>query len=81
MIMKTSDPLQKRELLGLLFPDCYLDGQKLIYKIQKPFDKLLVGSKFEEIVDFNKENIAAFSSLANDIHVYHENMKRLAVGC
>lgn len=81
MIMKTSDPLQKRELLGLLLSDCYLDGQKLIYKIQKPFDKLLVGSKFEGIVDFHKENIAAFSSLANDIHVYHENMKRLAAGC
>lgn len=81
MIMKTSDPLQKRELHGLLLSDCYLDGQKLIYKIQKPFDKLLVGSKFDGIVDFHKENIAAFSSLVNDIHVYHENMKRLAAGC
>ena len=47
MIMKMSDPLQKRELLGLILSDCYLDGQKLLYKIQKPFDKLLVGSKFE----------------------------------
>ncbi len=44
-------------------------------------DKLLVDSKFEGIVDFHKENIAAFSSLANSIHVYHENMKRLAAGC
>lgn len=32
MIMKTSDPLQKRELLGLLLSDCYLDGQNLFIK-------------------------------------------------
>lgn len=81
MVMKIANPLQKRELLGLILSDCYLDGQKQLYKIQKPFDKLLVGSKFERILDFHKENIAAFFSLVNDIHVYHENMKRLAVGC
>lgn len=81
MIMKTANPLQKRELLGLILSDCYLDGQKLIYTIQKPFDKLLLSSKFDGIVDFHKESIATFSSLANDIQVYHENMKRLAVGC
>ncbi|CCZ30063.1 unknown [Proteobacteria bacterium CAG:495] len=58
MIMKMSDPLQKRELLGLILSDCYLDSQKLIYKIQKSFDKLLVDSKFDGIVNFHRENIA-----------------------
>lgn len=39
--MKTANPIQQNKLLSLVLEDCYLDEQRLIYKLQKPFDKLV----------------------------------------
>lgn len=77
MIMKTANPFQKKELLSLILSDCYLDGQKLLYKLRKPFDKLLVAPKSKEWLNMQNENVADFTRLSEDIQTYQENMKRL----
>lgn len=40
-IMKTADPKTKNKMLKLLISDCKLSGDKLIYTINKPFDKFI----------------------------------------
>jgi len=40
-IIKSSDPLQQRALLGLLLSDCYIEGRTLKFTLQKPFDSFI----------------------------------------
>ena len=40
-----------------MLSECYLDGQKLIYKLQKPFDKLVNLKSVNTWFDFDKSDI------------------------
>lgn len=40
-IFESSEPLEKRQLLGLLLQNCELDGKKLLYELRSPFDDLI----------------------------------------
>lgn len=40
-LFKSSDVSEKRKIMSLLFPNLILDGQKLVFTVQKPFDKLI----------------------------------------
>lgn len=37
----SSDIDRKRKILKLVFPNIWLDGQKLLYEIKKPFDEFI----------------------------------------
>ena len=43
--MAKATPTQKRELLSLILTDCTVSGQRLNYKLRKPFDKFLNSNK------------------------------------
>lgn len=40
-LFKSSDSGQKRQIVNLLFPNLQMDGEKLVFTLQKPFDRLL----------------------------------------
>lgn len=40
-LFKSSDSSQKRQIVNLLFPNLQMDGEKLVFTLQKPFDRLL----------------------------------------
>jgi len=40
-LFKSSEIDDKRKIVNLLFPNLFLDGQKLVFTLQKPFDKLI----------------------------------------
>lgn len=44
-LMAKATPTQKRELLSLILTDCTVSGQRLNYKLRKPFDKFLNSNK------------------------------------
>lgn len=69
-IMKKADPIQQNKLLRLMLSECYLDGQKLIYKLQKPFDKLVNFKNANTWFDFDKNDIAEYENLAEKVQMY-----------
>ena len=73
-VMKLASPQHKRELLGLLFDNCYLDNKRLTYKLKKPFDKLISPTKGEDWFCVNADNIDDITSLTNDIAHVKSNM-------
>ena len=73
-IMKKATPEQKNNLLGLILKDCYLDGQKLIYALNKPFDKLINIQNSDNWFDFDKSDVPEYESLANQVQMYKIRM-------
>lgn len=69
-IMKTANPMQQNKLLRLMLEECYLDGQKLIYKLRKPFDKLVNLKNADNWFDFDKSDIAEYENLAEKVQDY-----------
>ena len=69
-IMKKADPTQQNKLLSLMLAECYLDGQKLIYKLQKPFDKLVNLKSINTWFDFDKSDIKEYETMAEKVQMY-----------
>ena len=69
-IMKTANPIQQNKLLSLVLEECYLDGHRLIYKLQKPFDKLVNLKSASSWFDFQKEDIKEYENLAEKVQMY-----------
>lgn len=69
-IMKGANPTQKNKLLSLMLAECYLDGQKLIYKLQKPFDKLVNLKNANTWFDFDKSDIKEYEAMAEKVQMY-----------
>lgn len=78
-IMKTANPMQQNKLLRLMLEECYLDGQKLIYKLRKPFDKLVNLKNADNWFDFDKSDIAEYENLAEKVQDYKIEEERLKV--
>ncbi len=43
-IFKSSEPLEKRQLLNFLLQNCKLDGKKLSFELKTPFDTVLLAN-------------------------------------
>lgn len=43
-IFKSSETLEKRQLINHIFQNCYHDGEKLIYKLKEPFNIILANA-------------------------------------
>lgn len=79
-IMKKADPTQQNNLLGLILKDCYLDGQKLVYTLNKPFDKLINIQNSDNWFDFDKSDVPEYENLANQVQMYKTRMNMNAKG-
>ena len=64
-------------LLSLMLAECYLDGQKLIYKLQKPFDKLVNLKNANTWFDFDKSDIKEYETMAEKVQMYKIERERL----
>ena len=73
-IMKKANPEQQNNLLGLILKDCYLDGQKLVYTLNKPFDMLINIKNSDSWFDFGKSDVPEYESLANQVQMYKIRM-------
>lgn len=69
-IMKKATPEQQNNLLGLILKDCYLDGERLIYKLKKPFDMLINLKNSDNWFKFDKSDVPEYESLANQVQMY-----------
>lgn len=69
-IMKEANPTQENKLLSLMLAECYQDGQKLIYKLQKPFDKLVNLKNANTWFDFDKSDIKEYETMAEKVQMY-----------
>lgn len=78
-IMKKADPIQQNKLLSLMLAECYLDGQKLIYKLQKPFDKLVNLKSVNTWFDFDKSDIKEYETMAEKLQMYKVERERLDI--
>lgn len=78
-IMKTANPTQQNKLLSLMLAECYLDGQKLIYKLQKPFDKLVHLKNASTWFDFDKSDIKEYETMAEKVQMYKIERERLEI--
>ena len=76
-IINTANPLQQNKLLNLVLKDCYLDGQKLIYSLQKPFDKLVNLQNAENWFDFDKSDTQEYELLAEQIEDYKLSLENM----
>ena len=75
ILMKTNNPEQQRGLLGLLFEECYLDGKKLVYTLQKPFDKLLKAPNSKGWLAIEENNLSHIASLSNDVKQFKNTLQ------
>lgn len=78
-IINTASPLQQNKLLSLVLKDCYLDGQKLIYNLQKPFDKLVNLQNAENWFDFDKSDIKEYETMAEKVQMYKMDREQLKI--
>ena len=78
-IMKEANPTQENKLLSLMLAECYLDGQKLIYKLQKPFDKLVNLKSVNTWFDFDKSDIKEYETMAEKLQMYKVERERLDI--
>ena len=69
-IMKKATPEQQNNLLGLILDECYLDGERLIYKLKKPFDMLINLKNSDNWFKFDKSDVPEYESLANQLQMY-----------
>lgn len=74
-IMKKADPIQQNKLLNLMLSECYLDGQRLIYTLRKPFDKLVNLKNASTWFDFNKSYIKEYETMAEKVQMYKIRMQ------
>lgn len=75
--MKKADSTQQNKLLSLMLSECYLDGQKLIYKLQKPFDKLVNLKNANTWFDFDKSDTQEYELLAEQIEDYKLSLENM----
>lgn len=75
-IMKEANPTQQNKLLSLMLAECYLDGHKLIYKLQKPFDKLVSLKSVSTWFDFDKSDIKEYETMAEKVQMYKIERER-----
>lgn len=54
----------------------YLNGQKLIYKLQKPFDKLVNLKNASTWFDFDKSDIKEYETMAEKVQMYKVERER-----
>ena len=73
-IMKKANPEQQNNLLGLILDECYLDGERLIYKLKKPFDMLINLKNSDNWFKFDKSDVPEYESLANQVQMYKTRM-------
>ena len=73
-IMKKATPEQQNNLLGLILDECYLDGERLIYKLKKPFDMLINLKNSDNWFDFDKSDVPEYENLANQVQMYKIRM-------
>lgn len=69
-IMKKANPEQQNNLLGLILDECYLDGERLIYKLKKPFDMLVNLKNSDNWFEFDKSDVQEYDRLANQVQMY-----------
>lgn len=69
-IMKKATPEQQNNLLGLILKDCYLDGQKLVYTLNKPFDMLINLKNSDNWFKFDKSDALEYKRLASQVQMY-----------
>lgn len=69
-IMKKANPEQQNNLLGLILDECYLDGERLIYKLKKPFDMLINLKNSDNWFEFDKSDVLEYDRLANQVQMY-----------
>ena len=69
-IMKKADSTQQNKLLSLMLSECYLDGQRLIYTLRKPFDKLINLKNASTWFDFDKSDIKEYKNRTDKVERY-----------
>lgn len=74
-IMKKANPEQQNNLLGLILDECYLDGERLIYKLKKPFDMLINLKNSDNWFEFDKSDVLEYDRLANQVQMYKIRMQ------
>lgn len=73
--MKKANPIEQNKLLSLMLSERYLDGQKLIYKLQKPFDKLVNLKNASTWFDFDKSAVKKYETMAEKVQMYKVERK------
>lgn len=74
-VMSTANPTQQNKLLSLILSECYLDGQKLTYKLRPPFDKLVNLKTAIDWFDLNKSTIAEYENMTDKVERYKEDQE------
>lgn len=78
-VMKKANPTQQNKLLSLMLSECYLDGQKLIYKLQKPFNKLVNLKNASTWFDFDKSDIKEYETMAEKVQMYKMEQEKINI--
>lgn len=71
-IMKTADPLQKNELLKLLFENMTLDGKTLKYTVREPFRSLMQQKNLQDWLNTKSETFNQLQNLSYDVKRFKE---------
>lgn len=71
-VMSAANPTQQNKLLSLILSECYLDGQKLTYKLRPPFDKLVNLKTATDWFDLNKSTISEYENMTEKVERYKE---------
>ena len=66
-IMQKADPAQKNKLLKLLLTDCFLKGDRLEYKIKKPFDTFMSNPKSKSWLKIQPETLPEYQEMTNKV--------------
>lgn len=74
-IMKKANPEQQNNLLGLILDECYLDGERLIYKLKKPFDMLINLKNSDNWFEFDKSDIKEYETMTEKVQMYKIGMQ------
>lgn len=72
-VMSAANPTQQNKLLSLILSECYLDGQKLTYKLRPPFDKLVNLKTATDWFDLNKSTISEYENMSEKVERYKRN--------
>ena len=78
-IMKKANPEQQNNLLGLILDECYLDGQKLVYTLKKPFDKLIFLENSDNWFEFDKSDVHYYENLAHLVQMYRIKLEGIEI--
>ena len=72
-LMNNSDVYQQRKLFALIFEECLLENKKVVYKLKKPFDKLLTQPNNQEFLNLETDNLDDFNELSINISQFNAN--------